>query len=68
MAEYKSAQERRAPEIEAPAPPECPYCGETEGLRTLYYGNGVAPPEYICRQCLTAMDDGPGFDDLEPVT
>jgi predicted RNA-binding Zn-ribbon protein involved in translation (DUF1610 family) len=43
---------------------QCPYCGDTEGLRLKCDGGGYAAPEYTCEACFTGTDDGPCFDDL----
>lgn len=47
--------------------PECPYCGQTVGLRKMHDGYGPVPPEYTCEADFTPQDDGPCFDDLQPV-
>lgn len=45
--------------------PECPYCGETAGLRIECRGDGMrVQTDYICAGCFRGTDDGPCFDDL----
>lgn len=45
-------------------PIECPYCGQTEGLRVACDGGGYIATDYICAACFTGQEDGPCFDDL----
>lgn len=45
----------------------CAYCDATENLRQLHDGGGYIPQDYICADCFTPTDDGPGFDDLPPI-
>jgi hypothetical protein len=47
--------------------PECPYCGTTVGLRMSCDGGGYIAPEYTCETCFMGTDDGPCFDDLQPL-
>ena len=44
--------------------PRCEYCETTEGLRQHHDGGGYIAPDYICEDCFTGSDTGPGFDDL----
>ena len=44
--------------------PTCAYCDETENLRLLHNMRGVGEQDYVCGECFTPDDNGPGFDDL----
>lgn len=51
-----------------PSTPACPYCGTTHGLRIASRDPRIGyAPDFICEACFTGQDDGPCFDDLEPV-
>jgi hypothetical protein len=51
-----------------PSTPACPYCGTTHGLRISRRDPRLGyAPDFICRDCFTATDTGPSFDDLEPM-
>lgn len=49
---------------------KCAYCDEVKGLRIssdggmFAFGRHVEPIEYVCRNCFTAADGCPSFDDL----
>lgn len=51
-----------------PSTQACPYCGTTHGLRIASRDPRIGhAPDFICADCFTGQDDGPCFDDLEPV-
>lgn len=63
-----SAHTSKSGFVPQPSTPACPYCGTTHGLRITGRDPRIGyAPDYICADCFTGQDDGPCFDDLEPV-
>ena len=50
--------------------PTCDYCGTGEDIRVQcpgFYYRKSHPAALVCEDCFTGQDDGPCFDDLQPV-